>query len=112
VKHEPYEEEEVDRALSTHRYTFWRSNLMNTITGSLKKLILNLPRFSRGDWWVEVTTADPRCVYYFGPFLNSGEAFEMRPGYVQDLLGEGAQEVSTVIKRCCPTELTRCSEND
>jgi hypothetical protein len=81
---------------------------MQTITSGIKKLILNLPRLGRGDWWVEVTTADPNCIYYFGPFINFAEADDLRPGYVQDLVNEGAQSISAVIKRCQPAELTKC----
>lgn len=83
---------------------------MQTIASSVRKLILNLTRLGIGNWWVEVTTSDPGCVYYFGPFLDFEEASEMRPGYVQDLINEGAQEIRTVIKRCHPAELTKCDE--
>jgi Domain of unknown function (DUF1816) len=85
---------------------------MNAITVGMKNLALNLPRLVQGHWWVEVKTSDPICVYYFGPFPNSQEASEMRPGYVQDLIDEGAQNIDTVVKRCRPTELTQCHEED
>lgn len=57
-------------------------------------------------WWVEVTTTEPRCVYYFGPF-NSSEAAEIaRPGYLEDLEQEGAKGIVTSIKRCKPKAMT------
>lgn len=73
----------------------------------MKQLVLNLPKLGKGNWWVEVTTNDPNCTYYFGPFSNPLEAADMSPGYVEDLTQEGAQGISTIIKRCHPTELTR-----
>jgi hypothetical protein len=85
---------------------------MNAITIGMKKLALTLPWLVRGHWWVEVKTADPICVYYFGPFPNFQEASDMRPGYIQDLVAEGAKNIDTAIKRCRPTELTQCSEED
>ncbi len=84
---------------------------MNTITSSVRKLVLNLPRIGFGNWWVEVTTSDPSCIYYFGPFLNFDEASDRCPGYIQDLINEGAQMISPVIKCGHPAELTKC-ENE
>jgi hypothetical protein len=26
------------------------------------------------DWWVEIITIKPCCIYYFGPFKNAQEA--------------------------------------
>ncbi len=57
-------------------------------------------------WWLEVKTESPRCTYYFGPFLNSSEAETEKPGYLEDLKGEGAKGISCQIKRCKPHELT------
>jgi hypothetical protein len=84
---------------------------MNTMAGGLKKLVINLPRFGRGNWWVEITTELPNCVYYFGPFIDSQEAHCMCPDYVQDLMVEGAQKIQAVIKRCYPAELTKCDQD-
>jgi hypothetical protein len=72
-----------------------------------KKLIINLPNFGRGHWWVEITTFIPHCVYYFGPFLDFAEASHMKPYYIEDLIAEGAQNITTTIKRCQPAELTK-----
>ena len=57
-------------------------------------------------WWVEVTTHQPQCTYYFGPFVSAKEAHTAIPGYVQDLEAEHAQEIVTKVKRCKPKQLT------
>lgn len=63
-------------------------------------------------WWVEITTQDPTCVYYFGPFLSAQEAKAEMPGYLEDLEHEGAKEIQAMVKRCQPAELTVCDEPD
>lgn len=85
---------------------------MQTLTRGIKSLDYNPPRFSSEDWWVEVTTSAPNCVYYFGPFLSFQDALESSPNYIQDLSAEGAQEICTQIKRCHPEELTQCYDED
>ncbi|HTL90647.1 MAG TPA: DUF1816 domain-containing protein [Leptolyngbya sp.] len=57
-------------------------------------------------WWVEVTTDSPRCVYYFGPFLDKKMAQTYEGGYVEDLQQEGATNIKINIKRCKPSNLT------
>ncbi len=57
-------------------------------------------------WWVEISTDSPRCTYFFGPFLSESEAERHKPGYVEDLQAEGAQNIRIAIKRCKPDELT------
>lgn len=59
-------------------------------------------------WWVEITTAAPRCTYYFGPFADLAEANYARLGYVEDLTGEGAEGITVTVKRCQPQVLTTC----
>ncbi|NJR49901.1 MAG: DUF1816 domain-containing protein [Leptolyngbyaceae cyanobacterium CSU_1_3] len=63
-------------------------------------------RFSQ--WWAEITTADPRCTYYFGPFGSALEARKAYPGYVEDLQNENAQGIAVTIKLCQPEVLTIC----
>lgn len=63
------------------------------------------------DWWVEITTLLPRCVYYFGPFPTNDEAKAAYSGYVQDLNNEGAKGIIIVIQRCQPKELTICEDS-
>jgi Domain of unknown function (DUF1816) len=57
-------------------------------------------------WWIEVSTSQPSCLYYFGPFANSKEAERLMAGYVEDLESESAQGIRTKIKRCKPDKLT------
>jgi Domain of unknown function (DUF1816) len=60
----------------------------------------------RQPWWIEVLTTQPKCTYYFGPFINATEANLAVVGYVEDLEGESAQGIQTIVKRCKPVELT------
>jgi hypothetical protein len=69
------------------------------------------------DWlglakWVEIITDNPRCTYYFGPFLSKTEAEAMQMGYVEDLEAEGARIVSLTVKKCRPTSLTIFEERE
>jgi hypothetical protein len=63
-------------------------------------------------WWVEVTTRQPDCTYYFGPFADSQEAQQAEAGYIQDLRQEGPQEITAEVKWCRPQQLTICQEED
>ena len=60
-------------------------------------------------WWVEVSTNNPACIYYFGPFLSEREAKAYQAGYIEDLEQEGAQIVAVDIKQYNPKELTICN---
>ncbi|AHJ30221.1 Hypothetical protein, Slr0957-like protein [Nodularia spumigena CCY9414] len=51
-------------------------------------------------------TQNPRCTYYFGPFLSSADAKVALKGYVEDLEVEGAQGILVNVKRCKPGTLT------
>ncbi len=57
-------------------------------------------------WWIEISTNQPSCLYYFGPFANSKEAEQLMAGYVEDLESESAQGIQAQIKRCKPDKLT------
>lgn len=72
----------------------------------IKQLFLNLVQLGKGDWWVEIITTKPNCIYYFGPFETSHEAETMRPSYVADLIEEGVFTIQTIVKQCQPTQLT------
>lgn len=61
-------------------------------------------------YWVEITTDEPACIYYFGPFERYVEAREMQSGYVEDLVEEKAKGINVKIKRCMPTKLTITDE--
>lgn len=50
-------------------------------------------------WWVKIDTTNPRCTYYFGPFLSQQNAKQAKAGYVEDLMAEQAQGISVTIMR-------------
>lgn len=79
---------------------------MKTIWDNFKELLINASEGLGMAWWVEVVTQNPRCTYYFGPFLSSTEAQAATKGYVEDLETEGAQGIKVEIKRCKPSNLT------
>jgi Domain of unknown function (DUF1816) len=60
----------------------------------------------RFSWWIEVFTAHPSCIYYFGPFENPTEAHSAQQGYLEDLRNEGAHIVSVRVQLCQPRKLT------
>jgi len=73
----------------------------------MKNFFSSLFRFGSTPWWVRITTTEPECIYYFGPFDSEKEANQARPGYVEDLQNEGAQKIETSLKNIpAPTELT------
>ncbi|MDJ0620305.1 MAG: DUF1816 domain-containing protein [Calothrix sp. MO_192.B10] len=78
------------------------SMLWNNIKESLTSTFQNFGLA----WWVEIATQDPRCTYYFGPFLNATEAQTASQGYVEDLEMEGAQGIVVNVKKCKPEHLT------
>jgi Domain of unknown function (DUF1816) len=57
-------------------------------------------------WWIELQTAQPQCLYYFGPFAKVAEAENSKLGYIQDLQEEGAQNITVKVKWCKPEQLT------
>lgn len=57
-------------------------------------------------FWVEIKTTTPSCTYYFGPFPNAQDAESARPGYIEDLVEEGAQGIETQIRQMKPETLT------
>jgi hypothetical protein len=79
---------------------------MKTFWNDLKENLINLFHNIGWAWWVEIVTQNPRCTYYFGPFLNSKEAEATKAGYVEDLEQEGAQGIVVKIRRCKPDNLT------
>jgi hypothetical protein len=79
---------------------------MKTIWHNLKEVLINTFESLGLAWWVEIATQNPRCTYYFGPFLSSSDAKLSSVGYIEDLEIEGAQGISVNIKRCKPNNLT------
>ncbi len=72
----------------------------------LKEIMISLLNFLGWAWWVEIATDNPRCTYYFGPFLSKNEAETAKNGYIEDLEQESAQGISFAVKRCKPSDLT------
>lgn len=60
------------------------------------------------NWWIEIITSQPYCIYYFGPFVNMSEAVSHYDGYIDDLKNDGVegQNITSIFKRCQPKELT------
>jgi hypothetical protein len=79
---------------------------MKNIWYYLKEGSINILHKLGFAWWVEIITQNPRCTYYFGPFLSSDEATAASKGYLEDLELEGAQGIVSNIKRCKPGNLT------
>nr|WP_317619178.1 MULTISPECIES: DUF1816 domain-containing protein [unclassified Laspinema] len=72
----------------------------------MKEILISLLNLLGWAWWVEIATDNPRCTYYFGPFLSKNEAETAKNGYIEDLEQESAQGISFAIKRCKPSALT------
>jgi hypothetical protein len=74
-----------------------------TLNNKLSTKILNLwtdtLNACRQAWWIEILTAQPRCTYYFGPFVGAQEAEVASKGFVEDLEGELAQDIKIKIDR-------------
>ncbi|MEH2109801.1 DUF1816 domain-containing protein [Nostoc sp.] len=79
---------------------------MKTIWHNLKEVLINTFDYIGLAWWVEIVTQNPRCTYYFGPFLSSSDARLSSIGYIEDLELEGAQGITVNVKRCKPNTLT------
>lgn len=73
----------------------------------MKSFFGNLLGIFAKSWWVEISTTQPRCIYYFGPFDTETEASQAKAGYVEDLEQEGAQDIQATVMNCQePEELT------
>ncbi len=57
-------------------------------------------------WWIQIKTIRPFCIYYFGPFDCQEEANMSQFGYIEDLMGEKADGITTEIKQCQPQAMT------
>lgn len=68
--------------------------------------LLGEDAISAWGWWIELQTAQPSCLYYFGPFANVSEAENSKLGYIQDLQEEGAQNITVKVRWCKPEQLT------
>ena len=73
----------------------------------MKNFFSSLFDFFSTPWWVKITTAEPNCVYYFGPFNSEEEAIQHQPGFIEDLQQENARDIRAAIQRCAtPAQLT------
>ncbi|MGG6265503.1 DUF1816 domain-containing protein [Leptolyngbya sp. AN03gr2] len=60
------------------------------LLNQVKGLLTGLRQVKPKEWWVEIITAQPSCIYYFGPFQSASEAKATHPGYVEDLQGDSS----------------------
>jgi len=72
----------------------------------MKEVLIKILHLMGLACWVEIVTDNPRCTYYFGPFVSEQEAHAAKSGYIEDLENEGAQGISVTVRRCKPTNLT------
>ncbi|MGB3758998.1 MAG: DUF1816 domain-containing protein [Rivularia sp. (in: cyanobacteria)] len=67
----------------------------------------NIPFLNQNiPYWVKIITAQPKCIYYFGPFDNPQEAKLNQNGYIEDLIEENTSGIYVEIKKCKPKNLT------
>lgn len=57
-------------------------------------------------WWIEILTAQPLCLYYFGAFTSHQEVQQQQAGFIKDLVLESATILSANIRFCQPSQLT------
>ncbi len=57
-------------------------------------------------WWIEVFTALPACIYYFGAFENCELAEAAMPAFINDLINKGARGVIARVDFHRPIDLT------
>ena len=72
----------------------------------------NPEKSTESNWWIEIRTANPSCIYYFGAFESFTAAALSQYGYILDLLTESAKILSAEIKQCQPEHLTVVMENE
>ena len=63
-------------------------------------------------WWLEITTTNPYCIYWFGPFDSPLEARLYQSGYIEDLVEEQAEGITIKLQQCQPQVLTICSDSE
>jgi hypothetical protein len=71
----------------------------------MKNIFSGLFSFFSTPWWVKITTVEPKCIYYFGPFDSEAEAERAKPGYIEDLEQEGAQQITSILQQCAEPDL-------
>lgn len=79
----------------------------------MKELLTTLLEILGLAYWLEITTEQPKCIYYFGPFASREEAIASQSGYLEDLAAEGAENIRVNLqRRSNPSELTIFDEVD
>lgn len=71
----------------------------------MNQILVNNSDYELG-WWVEILTAQPLCLYYFGAFASQQEAESHQAGFVDDLLQENAIILSTNLQFFQPIHIT------
>lgn len=66
----------------------------------------NLNSYASLGWWIEISTAYPACIYYFGAFENTKVAEAAMFGFIDDLLEEGARGMVAKVYFHAPVKLT------
>lgn len=72
----------------------------------IKFFLIGFIQGLKSNYWAEITTSTPDCIYYFGPFETFEEAQAAYPGYIEDLESEGARGIKVLVKRMSPDVLT------
>ncbi|MDJ0568036.1 MAG: DUF1816 domain-containing protein [Pleurocapsa sp. MO_192.B19] len=86
--------------------------IFNKLTRLKSPLRLRWIKQSQLSWWLEIKTAKPYYIYYFGPFVSPKEARLYQAGYVEDLVKEEAEVIAIKLKKCHPLKLTICHESE
>jgi Domain of unknown function (DUF1816) len=82
------------------------ANIHKIFKMNIVEIGTDLLNFLGQAWWIEIETLQPKCTYFFGPFINRNVANLSISGYLEDLESESALGIKTYIKRCKPTVLT------
>ncbi len=78
----------------------------------MKELTIRFLDFFGLACWLEIITEKPKCIYYFGPFLDKKDAQNYLDGYIEDLENEAAEGITFQFKRLKPKVLTIDFEED
>ena len=105
----------LDKNHSNDSFTRSELPILNNLSQKISQLLLNnlqklikigSVKNYKMPWWVEIKTAEPVCIYYFGPFDSVREAKLNKNGYVEDLVEEKADGITVELKQCLPDNLT------
>ena len=84
--------------------------LFQPITKTMDQLEFNNSGYDLG-WYIEILTARPLCLYYFGSFGTEQEAQQLQSGFVEDLRLENALIISINHRFFQPSEVTLTGDN-